>query len=585
MARGIFALAVLCVAGTAARAQEPPKQEPPRQEATPTEEVATKEATATFSSKVNLVMVPVVVRDRSGHAVGTLKKEDFQLFDRGKPQVITRFQVEKEADRIKPVVIASDDIEVPKSEGGELPPGTKTAVIPSRFIAYVFDDLHLEIGDMMQARNAARQHLAENLRPDERVAIYTTSGKVMLDFTDDLGKIGEAMQKIVPHINTTLHDCPPVTFYQADMIQNYNDPTALQVAVADTQICNSGMDPTSAQNLAKAAASQALVLGEQDSRTALMVLKDIAARMASSPGERMMVLVSGGFYLTDFERREELDLIDRAIRSNVMVNTLDARGLYTVIAGGDASMSSFNRSQSPQTTIIRTSLDRMERMADSDILGELTDGTGGIMFQKNNDLREGYKRTTQPPEFIYMLGFSPQNLKLDGAYHALKVSFTLKNGNSLVARRGYYAPRHEADEAELAHEEIREALFSREEIHDIPIQVQTQFFKTDDEKAKLAVLARVDLKPLHFRKADGRNRNDLVIVAGIFDRNGNLVTAIEKTIEMRLKDETFEARLKAGITIRSSLDITPGSYVVRVVLRDQEGKMMTARNRVVEIPY
>jgi VWFA-related protein len=586
MARGIFVLAVLCVAGTAAFAQEPPKQEPPKQDvATPTEEVATKESTATFSSKVNLVMVPVVVRDRSGHAVGTLKKEDFQLFDRGKPQLITRFQIEKEADRIKPVVVASDDIDVPKPEGGELPPGAKTAVIPSRFIAYVFDDLHLEIGDMMQARNAARQHLAENLRPDERVAIYTTSGKVMLDFTDDLGKIGEAMQKIAPHINSSQNDCPPVTFYQADMIENHNDPTALQVAVSDTLACNSGMDPNSAQNLAKAAASRALVMGEQDSRTALMVLKDIAARMAASPGERMMVLVSGGLYVTDFERREEIDMIDRAIRSNVMVNSLDARGLYTYIPGGDASVSSFNRSQSPQTTINRTSLDRMAHMASSDVMGELADGTGGIFFQNNNDLREGYRRTTQPPEFIYMLGFSPQNLKLDGSYHTLKVSFTLKNGNSLVARRGYYAPKHEADEAELAHEEIREALFSREEIQDIPIQVQTQFFKTDDEKAKLAVLARVDLKPLHFRKADGRNRNDLVIVAGIFDRNGNLVTAIEKTIEMRLKEETFDARLKAGITIRSSLDITPGSYVVRVVLRDQEGKMMTARNRVVEIPY
>src|SRR5580704_7285808 len=99
MARGIFVFGVLSIAGTAALAQETPKPEV----ATPTQEVATKEATPTFSSKVNLVMVPVVVRDKSGHAVGTLKKEDFLLFDRGKPQTITRFQIEKEADRIKPV--------------------------------------------------------------------------------------------------------------------------------------------------------------------------------------------------------------------------------------------------------------------------------------------------------------------------------------------------------------------------------------------------------------------------------------------------------------------------------------------------
>ena len=467
-------------------------------------------------------------------------------------------------------------------------PGAKSAVIPSRFIAYVFDDLHLQIGDMMQARNSARQHLAENLRPDERVAIYTTSGKVMLDFTDDLGKIGEAMLKITPQINTSVHDCPPMTFYQADQIQNYNDSMALGVAISDTYAC-ANMDPATQAAMAKAqaqaAVSRALSIGEQDARTALLVLKDIARRMSATPGERMMVLVSGGFHVSEFERREEIDMIDRAIRSNVMISSLDARGLYTYIPGGDASTSTFNRSASPQATINRTSLERMEQMASTDVLAEMADGTGGILFQNNNDLREGFRRTTQPPEFIYMLGFSPQNLKLDGAYHTLKVSFTLKNGNTIVARRGYYAPRHEADEAELAHEEIREALFSREEMQDIPIQVQTQFFKSDDQKVKLAVLARIDLKSLRFRKDLGRNRDDLVIVAGVFDRNGNLVTAIQKTIEMRLKDETFEMRLNAGITVKSSLDISPGSYVVRVVLRDQEGKMMTARNRVVEIPY
>jgi hypothetical protein len=58
-------------------------------------EMSSHDAPATFSTKVNLVMVPVVVRDAKGKAIGTLEKEDFQLFDKGKPQVITRFAVEK----------------------------------------------------------------------------------------------------------------------------------------------------------------------------------------------------------------------------------------------------------------------------------------------------------------------------------------------------------------------------------------------------------------------------------------------------------------------------------------------------------
>jgi hypothetical protein len=53
--------------------------------------------TPTFQSKVNLVLVPVVVRDSHGRAIGNLTKDDFQLFDKGKPQTIISFSMVKRA--------------------------------------------------------------------------------------------------------------------------------------------------------------------------------------------------------------------------------------------------------------------------------------------------------------------------------------------------------------------------------------------------------------------------------------------------------------------------------------------------------
>jgi hypothetical protein len=53
---------------------------------------------------------------------------------------------------------------------------------------------------------------------------------------------------------------------------------------------------------------------------------------------------------------------------------------------------------------------------------------------------------------------------------------------------------------------------------------------------------------------------------------------------MRLKDQTLESRLSSGITVKSSFDVKPGSYMIRMVIRDSEGQLMAAANGTVDIP-
>jgi hypothetical protein len=223
-------------------------------------------------------------------------------------------------------------------------------------------------------------------------------------------------------------------------------------------------------------------------------------------------------------------------------------------------------------------------MADEDVLAEISAGTGGRYYHNNNDLLQGFHELATLPEFYYVLGFSPQNLKLDGSFHAIKVTLAAKGDYVLQARRGYYAPRRLEDAAELAKREIQEALFSREEMHDIPVDLHTQFFRTGEDKATVAVMAHVDLKRIRFKKSDGRNVDKVIVVSGLFDRNGNYVTGLTKTIEFHLKDETLQNRLSQGITVRTSLSTKPGTYMVRLVVRDDEGQMMAAANGAVDIP-
>ena len=565
------------------RAVGQPQQPPPNQNA---DEVTTHDTPATFRTKVNLVLVPVVVRDRQGRAVGDLRKEDFQLFDRGKSQTISSFSIETLTSQMAEIV--KTETAPALSAGEEAPPPNNPADMPNRFVVYFFDDVHIAQSDLMQVRIAAERHINESLVPTDRAAIFTTSGRTTLDFTDDRAKLHGTLLRLnsQPIARAMTQLCPDISYYQADLIINQNDPMALQAAVADAMVCMS-LDPTDpasvqvAQSMSRSTASQVINTGDAESRVSLHSLRDAVRRLSTMPGQRSVILISPGFLTLVDLHQDKTEIIDRAIRSNVIISALNARGLYTIIPGGDASQPS---AQSATGALIRSQYIAVSAHAEEDVLAELADGTGGAFFHNNNDLVEGFRRVAARPEFVYVLGFSPQNLKLDGRFHALKITLRNSGKLELQARRGYYAPQHLADPQETAKQEIQDALFSREELRDIPVVMHTQFFKSSVEDARLAVLARVDVKHLRFRKENGRNRDDLTVVSGLFDRNGNLVTGSTKTVEMRLKDQTLESRLNSGITVKSSFDVKPGSYMIRLVIRDSEGQLMAAANGTVDIP-
>jgi VWFA-related protein len=569
----------VCLAAFAQQAPPPPspqQQAPPQQPAPPTPaqpekavtEMTTHDEQATFKSRVDLVMIPVVVRDGRGKPVAGLKKEDFQLFDRGKPQNISRFTAEKAGGQTIKFAEDADDVAKPSHKDAE-------SVIPQRFIAYLFDDVHANFGNLVFARQAAIKHMSNELAPSDRAAIFTTSGQGDVDFTDDKARLLEALNRLQPRPigRSAGQQCPDISYYMADMIVNKNDPMALQAATADTMICMN-LDPSmlsTAQQQAQGAAQMALGIGEHETQVTYSVLKDVIRRMAATPGVRIVVLASPGFITTDTLRSDESDIMDRAIRNNITINSLDIRGLY--VDAPDASQA--------RTSRLKQQYDRFAARADGDTLAELAYGTGGTFFENNNSMDEGFRVTGTAPETYYLLGFSPQNLKLDGTFHALKVTLKAPGHLDLQARKGYYAPKRLTDAAETAKTEIEEALFSREELRELPVDLHTQFFKAANGTTNVTVMAHLDVKHFKFKKADGRNNNTITVVSSLFDRNGNMVVAITKTLELHLKDDTLEKKVDGGLTLRTPFNVKPGTYLVRLVVRDSEGQMLAAENSAV----
>ncbi len=546
------------------------------------EEVYSHDTQTTFKVRVNLVLVRVVVRDSQGKVVSHLKKEDFQLYDNRKLQAISSFNVETPEMHTASAVASPAEAGFSSSADAA---GGKAVVLPQRFVSMVFDDVHLSLEDSVFVRDSATRFFGA-LAASDRVSLNTTSGQLTQEFTDAHEKLAKALLGIVPRSVTGggFHDCPDVNYYQADLIVNKLEQQALAVATEEALQCAFQGDnrmTAAAQSLAQVAADRAVARGDSETLYAYSHLEEVIRRLASMPGQRVLVLVSPGFLSTTLQS-EASEMVDRATRANIVINTIDARGLYVPDVLGDIA-------DPPKDTIrtagFKTSYRVAAQSAQEEVLAQLADGTGGKFFHNRNDVDEAMREAGAAPSFSYLLGFSPQNLKIDGRFHTLKVVLTSKGKFDIQARHGYFAPKTLTDPAESAKLEMQEALFSQEEIRDLPVELQTQFFKKDEAQARLAVLTRLDVRGIHFRKVQGRNNDQLTIVTGIFDENGNFVTGLSKVVDMNLLDTTYSRLSRSGLTVKTSFDVKPGTYLVRLVVRDALGAQMAARNGAVVIPY
>jgi VWFA-related protein len=558
------------------------QEAPPKPKADAGSEISQTETTPTFKVRVNLVQVRVIVRDSSGKPVENLTRQDFLLYDQGKPQTISNFSVETAETRLQRAAVVA---KTQADESGDTS-GSKAPVLPERFVALVFDDTHLSLQDATFARSQAGRFL-DSAGSTDRVAIYTTSGQDTMEFTSDKAALHRAILGVIPRALMPQGlgaECPEVTHYMADQIENKRDPQARAVAIEETIQCQFNGDESKqsqAAAIVEGAALRALNAGDIENEYTYRHLEDVLRRLSSMPGERIMLLVSPGFLLTT-AYLDESGVIDRANRANVVINTLDARGLYTPDVMGDISRPSSDSFRTAgQKTMYRVAAQQENQY----VLGDLAYGTGGTFFHNSNDLQGGLQVAGLAPEVSYVLSFSPQNRKMDGQYHLLRVDLAKKSKYSIQARRGYYAPRKVDDPGELARQEIQEAIYSQEEIHELPLDLQTQYFKSDPEGAHLSVVSRLEVKNMHFRKSAGRSLDEITLATAIFDENGNFITGGEKTVQMRLKDTTYERLAHTGLTVKSSFAVKPGRYLVRQVVRDSEGSQMAARNGAVEIPF
>jgi VWFA-related protein len=439
----------------------------------------------------------------------------------------------------------------------------------------LLDDLDFNFPEMVALRKALADRFREMASTDQ-AAIYTFSGKPQIDFTADREKLEETSAKLRPStISLSSNDakqCPDINYYLADLIQNRSDPHAKGAAVSHTAAC-AQVDKLAAEGIVSSAIQQQLLLAPQQTRMALRTLRLVIRRLAQMPGERIIVLSSPGFFMRNPEAIHEAEEILRmAIKARITISSVNSRGLYTAQP---------QASDHEETSRLWWGYFRDSVQADEGILQDLAQGTGGD-FVHNLDIGKGLARLAEPPEFSYVLGFEPVNAKQDGSFHALKVQLVDAKGLSVETRRGYYAFQENPKE-EAARLDMDDALFARDQKNGIPVVLLTGYAKPGEGDPTVNVVAKVSLKTLQFRSANGRNSDSLTVISVLFDNDGRYVTGTTKTVNLQLRDETL-AQPDPSVTLRFHFPVKRGTYVVRVVVRDAQSGAMTTFTRPEAIP-
>jgi VWFA-related protein len=486
----------------------------------------------------DLVEVPVIVRDEHGNAVGNLKRDDFLLFDNGKPQTISSFSI----------------LSGPENAAVA---GAKSAsdLLEPRYIALFFDDLNTNSAkNMTFARDGAIKFVRKGLDSGIRVGIFTSSGVLTMEFTDDVQALLAALAKLraferMPDQGPG--SCPPLGQVQAWVVKMdvSGQTDEFKSAVSAAKGCGCTQD---AGICARRAAELLVGSAERYAVDTFNSVSSVIRHLGQMPGRRVLVLASAGFLSLSLGR-EQQKVVEAALRAGVMINSLSTAG----VGGG------MGRLSSP--------------------LGGLADGTGGQYFHDSNDIGAGFHSLSTAPNVSYVLGFSPASIKADGLEHSLKVKLTESEHMRVKARPGYLAPSAEISPSSERLHKLEESVMASDSPTEVPIEFTAVPETQPNGSSSLKVQVHVDIRKLPFQILNDRHSERLIFITALFDGKNQFLTGVRGVMDLRLKDPTLKQLSGQGLDAKLSINAPAGPYRVRQVVQESVGGKLAAVNRMVEI--
>ncbi len=542
-------------------------------------------------TEVTVVEIPVSVVDKNGDPVRNLTREDFTVFDNGKKQKVLSFEV------------VDFEVDIPADHEVRRANEALPAAARRRFF-FLFDLSFSQPISIVRAREAARRFVLENLHPTDLVAVATfsleTGPRLLVTFTPDRAQLARAID--------TLGARGPRDRYEGDPLRFlYQVPDSIKPESSRAS------ESESRQGIARRAGRDALteqqrVLArlfdrEQDSFAKSRIsdwsksMAGLAKSLNSVQGRKQVVLFSEGFNsrillgrAPDSENAlAKDDQLRVAQGQSYLVDSQATFGSTELQGDVNDMLREFRRSDS-----IIQAVDIGGLRAGADLQGRDNRGqeglfyvaneTGGELFKDANDLGSQLGRVMHRTAVTYLLSFQPDHMKRDGSYRRLKVKVNGHKAGHVVHREGYYAPRpfselHPLERSLLAADAIASAV-PREEIS---LDVLAVPFRASETSSYVPVILEargVDLLAGHKREL-----MNVEIYTYVSDAQGEMRDFFSQVIGLDLRNpKAKKVMTEGGLKYYGHLNLAPGEYLVRVLVRNAETGRTGVETVAVKVP-
>lgn len=555
----------------------------------------------TFKANVRLVLVDIVVTNSKDEPVTGLAKDQFQVFEDGKPQ--TKFSFEEHAG-IPDVPELSRMAKLPPNVFSNAP----LAKAGEAANILLLDSLNTQMSDQSYVRSEMIKYI-KSIRAGTRLAIFTLSDRLRFvqGFTEDPALLMAAVNGKNGSGNPELSPLLQATAQQNASWQAVGQMQAMAATTGSLEI------------RAAASSLSAFLAENASSQTSVRVtltldaIDQLAMYLQAIPGRKNVIWFTGSFPLNSLlSERYMLRSYAPGVAKTANLLAAARIAIYPLGLGavGLAPNAMYDSSTpapadgvaagGAEQTVIQTQSQSLDQESTDHVqndasLEEMATNTGGQAFINTNGFNDVLDHVIKDGTYYYTLTYSPTNQKMDGDLRHIQIKLT-GGEYQLAYRRGYYAtndfmsptpkrtPKGDPLRPLMEHgtPDSTAILYTMKVV---PAANQPGILEPgpapgskragDNDKLR-GVVTRYSVTftvlPDHLALntgADGERQGNVEMTLLAYDRDGTPVNWMVRLLQVRIPREHYEQAQANGVGFKMEIDVPASGVYLRSGMYDR----------------